>query len=146
VELRIDVLEHVLGVLGDGTFERYFIRAPAGMMWSVVILSPTLMATSPVTDSGKRSFFGGAPMFGPREIWTACGWAAGAITIESSAMNLAGSERAGHSSFASRGSVTTPVSAATAAVSGLTRYTFALLVPERFRKLRLEVRSETESV
>jgi hypothetical protein len=41
------------------------------------------------------------------------------------------------------GSVTTPVIAASAAISGLTRYTWASLVPLRPSKFRLLVRSET---
>jgi len=47
-------------------FERYFIRAPAGMMWSVVILSPTLIVTGPASVSGSGVLTGGWPMFGPR--------------------------------------------------------------------------------
>ncbi len=31
-----------------GTLDRYFSLAPAGIMWSVVILSPTFMPTTPI--------------------------------------------------------------------------------------------------
>ena len=39
-------------------FDRNFRRAPAGMMWSVVILSPTLMAQIALSVSGRGSPFG----------------------------------------------------------------------------------------
>ena len=47
---------------------------------------------------------------------------------------------------ASVGSVNTPLTALAAAVSGDTRYTLALSVPLRAKKLRLNVRSDTASV
>ena len=37
-----------------GMFERYFMRAPAGMMWSVVILSPTLIEHLAPNRLGER--------------------------------------------------------------------------------------------
>ena len=51
-----------------GTFERNLRRAPAGMMWSVVILSPTLIAQTPLYVSGIGTPFGTGAMFGPRTI------------------------------------------------------------------------------
>ena len=49
-------------------FERNFSRAPAGMMWSVVILSPTLIAATPARSFASGSPFGTVAMFGPRTI------------------------------------------------------------------------------
>jgi len=57
--------------------ERYFSRAPAGMMWSVVILSPTFRVTAPRIASGRGALSGGFPMFGPRRTETAALSAAG---------------------------------------------------------------------
>src|SRR5512134_1239145 len=67
-----------------GMFERYFSLDPAGMMWSVVILSPTLMATTPLIAGGSGSAAGGAPMLGPREMETDRGSLAGGRIIVSS--------------------------------------------------------------
>ena len=38
----------------SGTLERCFSSVPAGMMWSVVILSPTLMSTCAAERSRQR--------------------------------------------------------------------------------------------
>ena len=53
-----------------GMFERNLSSWPAGMIWSVVILSPTLIATLQASASGMGVFMGGGPMFGPRNIST----------------------------------------------------------------------------
>ena len=52
----------------SGMLERYLSRAPAGMMWSVVILSPTLIATTPARSSASGTTFGTGAMLGPRTI------------------------------------------------------------------------------
>src|SRR5574341_439162 len=129
-----------------GMFERYFNLDPAGMMWSVVILSPTLIATTPLIASGNGSAAGGSPMFGPRKTLTESGSLAGGRTMESSIQNSAGTSIDGYGMPRSRGSMIPPVSAAATADSGLARYTFALLVPERPSKFRLLVRMDTASV
>src|SRR4030066_153250 len=57
--------------------ERYLSLAPAGMMWSVVILSPVFRVTSPRIVSGRGTLSGGFPMFGPRRTVTFEGSSAG---------------------------------------------------------------------
>src|SRR2546422_10381426 len=44
--------------------------APAGMMWSVEMLSPSRMSTSPSIVSLGGFATGSGAMFGPRMIWT----------------------------------------------------------------------------
>src|SRR4030067_3379295 len=61
-------------------------------------------------------------------------------------LNSEGIVISGNASPRSRGSVITPVRAAATAVSGLARYTLALLVPERPSKFLLLVRMDTASV
>ncbi len=92
-------------------------------MWSVVILSPTLMVTSPLRRSGIGPFSGGSPMLGPRRISTeaARSGGAGSRIMQSSTRKRSGMATAGQSMPRSRGSVITPVTTAAAAVSGLTR-------------------------
>jgi len=99
------------------------MRAPAGMIWSVVILSPTLRVTSPSRRSGRGPFSGGLPMLGPRTIWTDAAFpgGAGSRIMQSSTRKASGMATAGKSILRSRGSVTAPATAAAAAVSGLTR-------------------------
>src|SRR5512136_1410947 len=128
-----------------GTFERYFMRAPAGMMWSVVILSPTLIEATPRTVAGNGSFVGGAPMFGPRNIVTLSGSATsfGKTNIRSSIANRFGISTFGYLMGRVLGSTMRPIRAAAAAVSHETRYTWASFVPLRPSKLRFEVRSDT---
>ena len=127
--------------------ERYLSLAPAGMMWSVVILSPVFRVTSPRIVSGRGTLSGGFPMFGPRRTVTFEGSSAGGSTIESSTRNFFGTFTSGYSipnSLAtSRGSAISPLSAQAAAVSGETRKIPASLVPERPSKFRLLVRTET---
>src|SRR5512138_746880 len=53
-------------VLYLGMFERYLFAVPEGAMWSVVILSPTLIATLALSSAGIGVLEGGVPMFGPR--------------------------------------------------------------------------------
>ena len=52
-----------------GTLERNLSRAPAGMMWSVVMRSPTLIAATPFKSFASGSPFGTWAMFGPRTIF-----------------------------------------------------------------------------
>ena len=106
-----------------GMFERYGrIFDPAGMMWSVVMLSPTLSTSSAVSASLKGLLCGKGRMFGPRRTSTAPASSAGAggSTARSSMRKLSGSVTAGISPSVC-GSVMTPVSAAATAVSGETR-------------------------
>ena len=51
-----------------GMFERNLRRAPAGMMWSVVILSPTLIAATAEMSFASGTPFGTCAMLGPRTI------------------------------------------------------------------------------
>ena len=106
-----------------GMFERYGrIFAPAGMMWSVVMLSPTLSTSSAVSVSAKGLLCGKGWMFGPRSTSTASASSAGAggSTALSSMRNCSGSVTAGMGPSVC-GSVIVPVSAAATAVSGDTR-------------------------
>ena len=73
-----------------GTFERYLSHVPAGVIWSVVMLSPSFMRTLPFRVSGRGPCLGSSLMFGPREIETFEGSFAGATTMESSMRNFAG--------------------------------------------------------
>src|SRR5258708_2926681 len=63
---------------------------PAGMMWSVVILSPTFKMTGPSSLSAKGSFTGRGLIFGPRETSTFLGSFAGGMMPLSSHTNLSG--------------------------------------------------------
>ena len=106
-----------------GMFERYGrIFAPAGMMWSVVMLSPTLSTSSAASASAKGLLRGKGRMFGPRRTSTVSASAAGTggSTARSSMRKLSGSVTAGISPSVC-GSVMKPVSAAATAVSGDTR-------------------------
>ena len=106
-----------------GMFERYGrIFAPAGMMWSVVMLSPTLSTSSAASESAKGLLRGKGRMFGPRRTSTVSASAAGTggSTARSSMRKLSGSVTAGISPSVC-GSVMQPVSAAATAVSGETR-------------------------
>ena len=98
------------------------IFAPAGIMWSVVMLSPTLSEQDASIDSVRGLVAGYSLMFGPLKISTLSisSTGAGAITILSLIRNFSGSSiSAAGPSFL--GSVNTPASAETAAVSGDTR-------------------------
>ena len=71
-EIRVHAHEHVLGNGRDiGAQGEDF--APAGMMWSVVMLSPrriTTLASSTSPDASRRGNFSSATMFGPRRTST----------------------------------------------------------------------------
>src|SRR3972149_6481443 len=74
-----------------GTFDlRGSTLAPAGMIWSVVILSPTFIRTFPANISGIASLVGSAFMLGPLIISTFSGSWHGAIIIVSSTWNFSG--------------------------------------------------------
>src|SRR5690554_5697384 len=96
------------------------ILAPAGMMWSVVILAPTLIKTEPVRDFASGPRRGKGLILGPRTIETFAESAAGGIIMLSSMMNFSGSGISGYSPRV-LGSVSTPVRAEAAATSGLAR-------------------------
>src|SRR5919109_4912342 len=99
-------------------------------MASVLILSSTLISTSPCsTDSiGCRS--GSGRMLGPLAICTLSAWSdvAGAAMEESSTTNLSGHGMLGYSPR-SRGSVILPVTAQATHTSGDVRYTLSSFVP-----------------
>ena len=67
-----------------GTLERYLSLAPAGIMWSVVILSPTLIIASAERFAGIASFVGGAPILGPRATGVSRSLGSGKTNIPSS--------------------------------------------------------------
>ena len=119
------------------------ILAPAGMMWSVVMLSPTLSSTLASMDSARGTVAGKGLMLGPRRISTSSMSSAGTGgTIKLSLMRKDSGIPIFGISPRVRGSVNTPARADAAAVSGLTRYTWASAVPDRPSKLRLKVRRE----
>ncbi len=101
--------------------ERSLRYWPAGVMWSVVIRSPTLSVTCPSTCPGGGSACGGAPMFGPRSISTLGLGPSGKMNMLSSIWNAPGIATAGGAASSVRGSVNSPRIAATAATWGLTR-------------------------
>src|SRR5512137_1170580 len=74
----------------SGTLERYLSLAPAGMMWSVVILSPTLSIAWALSAAGIASFVGGAPMLGPRTTGVSRSFGSGKMNIPSSIAYAAG--------------------------------------------------------
>src|SRR4030067_1388839 len=80
-----------------GTLDLYLSLAPAGIMWSVVILSPTLIPTLPFMLSGILSLTGGVPMFGPLTISTLLSASFGKMNMESSMRNLVGMLTCGYS-------------------------------------------------
>lgn len=94
----------------------------AGMIWSVVILSPTLSSTGASTVSGRGAVLGKGLMLGPRTISTASisASSAGGTIILSLMRKRSGRVTTGASPRV-RGSVSTPVRAEAAATSGLTR-------------------------
>ena len=67
------------------------IFAPAGMIWSVVMLSPVFRRTSISRRSGSDSFIGSGLMFGPRRILTFFPSFGGLMTIRSSIRKRFGS-------------------------------------------------------
>ena len=76
-----------------GMFERRGnIFAPAGIIWSVVILSPTLSETSAFISSARGTFTGKGFMFGPLRTSTfgASSGEAGGTTILSFIRNFSG--------------------------------------------------------
>jgi len=91
-----------------GMFERSGSTfAPAGIMWSVVMLSPTLRRILPQTVSGRGVLCGNGLMLGPRTISTESGLSGGGITIRSSVRYFSGAVKlTGAPSFL--GSVMTP--------------------------------------
>lgn len=95
------------------------IFAPAGMIWSVVILSPVFSETFTVISSAIGSFTGKGLMFGPRTTSTRSASAspAGEMTALSSILNASGivTEISPPNDL---GSVIVPQRADTAAVSG----------------------------
>ena len=106
-----------------GIFERSGrIFAPAGIIWSVVILSPTLRLTPAFIVSARGCDTGNGLILGPLNTSTLSISSAGtgAAIILSLIVNFLGSFILG---ILPRlvGSVNTPVSAETAAVSGDTR-------------------------
>src|SRR3989337_1814303 len=96
------------------------ILEPAGRMWSVLTLSPSLMSTGALIVWASGCARGSGLMLGPRAISTPAPLPAGWM-IRSSAR------------------------AETAATAGLARYTLSSGVPERPGKLRLNVRREAAS-
>ena len=91
-----------------------------GIIWSVVILSSTLINTFPLISSPNSLLIGNGFILGPLTISTSTPSFAGLIIIESSIINLLGISISKSIIF-SLGSVRTPFMADTAAVSGLTR-------------------------
>ena len=73
-----------------GTLLRNFMRAPAGMMWSVVMRSPTLMVTTPMMLLRHRVLLGGSPMLGPLAISTFLSASLGKMNMVSSMKNFFG--------------------------------------------------------
>src|SRR5438552_1432209 len=129
-----------------GMFERSGRTfAPAGMMWSVEMLSPRRIKTSPSSVSFGGFATGKGPMFGPRTIEIEPRSFGGHSNPEVSTGYFVGSWKAGNFPW-SRGSVIFPSSAVAAAVSGLHRYTRSSAVPLRPSKLRLNVRTEAPRV
>ena len=120
--------------------------APAGMIWSVVILSPTFSKISPESAAVKPGWSGSGLMFGPRTISTDAGVSGGATIMASARSGSPVNRRICGKSPSVRGSVSSPVSAAAAATSGLVRKTLADFVPERPSKFRLKVRTDTALV
>ena len=94
--------------------------APAGMMWSVEMLSPSRMSTSPSIVSLGGFATGSGAMFGPRMIWTDARSFGGHSNPDVSIGYFVGSFTMGNLPR-SRGSVITPRTAVAAAVSGLQR-------------------------
>ena len=136
-----------------GIFDLYGrILDPAGIMWSVVILSPTLRVSSAEISSSIGFPTGNSFIFGPLSISTfaASSSASGGTIALSSIVNLSGTETSltedthiGSPDAASNGFVIYPVSADATAVSGDTRYTFASFVPDRPSKFLLNVLRDT---
>ena len=117
---------------------------PAGMIWSVVILSPTFSRQGSSIVSVRGCATGRGLIFGPRSTSTLSysSSEAGRSTMLS-LMGKASGMATGAVAGTEVGSVIYPVRQLTAAVSGLTRYTPASRVPLRPSKLRLNVRRET---
>src|SRR5205823_10619059 len=103
---------------------------PAGMIWSVEILSPNQIKTSPSSVSFGGFATGKGPMFGPRTIEIEPRSFGGHSNPDVSTGYFVGSWKAGNFPR-SRGSVIFPSSAVAAAVSGLHRYTRSSAVPLR---------------
>ena len=115
--------------------------APAGMIWSVEMLSPSRISTSPSIESFGRAATGSGAMFGPRMIWTEARSFGGHSKPDVSTGYFVGSLKAGILPR-SRGSAIVPEIAVAAAVSGLHRYTRSSAVPLRPSKFRLKVRTD----
>src|SRR5256714_12658953 len=131
---------------GAGMFERSGRTfAPAGMMWSVEMLSPRRIKTSPSSVFLGGFATGKGAMFGPRTIGTEPRSFGGHSNPDVSTGYFVGSWKAGNFPR-SRGSVVFPSSAVAAAGSGLHRYTRSSAVPLRPSKLRLNVRTEAPRV
>ncbi len=98
------------------------ILAPAGMIWSVVILSPTFSEHFASMLSASGTVVGNGFIFGPLKIsmLSISFSSAGATTMLSFIRKVSGSLISGISPI-SLGSVNTPVKAEIAAISGDTR-------------------------
>src|SRR2546426_11633095 len=94
--------------------------APAGMMWSVEMLSPSRMSTSPSIVSFGGFATGSGAMFGPRMIWTDARSFGGHSKPDVSIGYFVGSFTMGNLPR-SRGSVITTRTADAAAVYGQPR-------------------------
>ena len=98
------------------------IFAPAGIIWSVVMLSPTLRETGADMLSSRGEVSGKGLIFGPLRITTLSisDSGTGGTTMLSLILNTSGSLNSGISP-SSLGSVKTPATADAAATSGDTR-------------------------
>ena len=122
--------------------------APAGIIWSVVMLSPVFRSTRPeISVPGFGALASGA-IFGPRTMdtfWASSG-GKGLIIRLSSELYLFGIFTLTGGIFSLRGSVIVPLIAAAAQVSGDARMTLADFVPERPSKFLLNDRTVTPPV
>src|SRR5665648_304357 len=120
------------------------IFAPAGMMPSVLISSPSLISVSPEMSLGRGFATGRGLILGPRMTLRPLPSTAGGIIMESSMIKDSGQSIFGYCpSFL--GSVIFPNRAVALQVSALARYTLSFAVPLRPSQLRLNERTVTES-
>src|SRR4030067_866983 len=99
-----------------GTLLLYLSHVPAGVMWSVVMLSPNFMSALPFNVAASSLATGRGWMFGPLLIVILDGSLAGGSTMEASTANPFGTFFLGYLPSL-RGSVITPNIAATTATS-----------------------------
>ena len=105
----------------SGMFDRSGrIFAPAGMMWSVVMSSPSTRRTSAAMSSSRGGKTGSGAMFGPLDISTEPPSSGGGTIIRSSDGSVSGHAGFGYAPSV-RGSVMQPRRADAAAVSALAR-------------------------